>query len=73
MDLKSTRSGTVNGPSASRRPSDGVAKRLRARRTNDPTTGLSLRTADLVRVYLQALGNPEDPGRQAEVIAAAEL
>jgi len=27
----------------------------------------------LVRAYLKALGDPEDAGRQAEVIAAAEM
>jgi hypothetical protein len=57
----------------------GPAKKLRARRTNDPLANLEMntargrRTADLVRAYLAALGNPTDIARQAAVIAAAEL
>ena len=56
-----------------------VPSSQRARRTNDPLAGVNLNTAigrrvaDLVRGYLDALGNPQDVGRQAEIIAAAEL
>jgi hypothetical protein len=67
------RTASVGHASASRPPSDGVPSRLRARRTNDPTAGLSRRAADLVRSYLVALGNPQETGRQAEIIAAAEM
>ncbi|MEW6438813.1 MAG: hypothetical protein AB1508_16770 [Pseudomonadota bacterium] len=45
----------------------------RARRSNDPLAKLPRRVADLARAYLAALGDPEDIGRQAEIVAAAEL
>ncbi len=56
-----------------------VPRCSRARRTNDPFAGIDRNTArgrrvaDLVRSYLRALGNPADIGRQAQIIAAAEL
>ena len=56
-----------------------MPKRQRARRTNDPFAGLDMntargrRTADLVRAYLAASGNPDGIERQAAAIAAAEL
>jgi len=78
-DQHMNRTAIVGPASAFRAPSDGVAKRLRSRRSNDPTAGLSLitargrRVADLTRAYLAAVGDPRDLGRQAEVIAAAEM
>jgi hypothetical protein len=56
-----------------------LRKKRRAKRSNNPFAGISVntargrRTADLVAAYLQALGNPPEIERQAEVIAAAEL
>jgi hypothetical protein len=73
------RSATVNAPSPSRAPAAEPPSKLRARRTNDPLANLDMNTArgrriaDLVRAYLKGLGGPADVGRQAEVIAAAEL
>ena len=58
---------------------DGLPSKRRSRRTNNVLAGINLNTAigrrvaDLVRGYLDALGNPQDVGRQAAVIAAAEL
>jgi len=77
--LVETRSLSVKPSTALRSAFDELPKRLRARRTNDPCAGLGRNTAtgrriaDLVRSYLRALGNPTDIGRQAEVIAAAEM
>jgi hypothetical protein len=51
----------------------------RARRSNDPFADINTKTArgrrlaDLTRAYLQALSNPPEIERQAEVIATAEL
>jgi hypothetical protein len=56
-----------------------LPSRQRARRTNDPFSGIDTKTArgrriaDLVRAYLSALGDPVDVEQQASVIAAAEL
>jgi hypothetical protein len=68
-----------NAPISSRVLCANLPKSQRARRTNDPLADVNLNTArgrriaDLVRAYLAALGNPADAGRQAAVIAAAEL
>ncbi len=73
------RSAAVNAPSPGQPPGVGLPSRQRARRTNDPLSGIDLNTArgrriaDLVRAYLAALGNPTEIERQAAVIAAAEL
>ena len=73
------RSVAAAAPSSSRSRAAELPSRQRARRTNDPLAGLDLNTArgrriaDLVRAYLQMLGNPADIERQAAVIAAAEL
>jgi hypothetical protein len=56
-----------------------LPSRQRARRTNDPLADINMntargrRTADLVRAYMRAAGNPKEPERQATVITAAEL
>jgi hypothetical protein len=51
----------------------------RARRTNDPFSGLSKNTAigrrvaDLLRSFLRAMGDPDDVVLQANALRAAEL
>jgi hypothetical protein len=78
-EMLANRTASVASPSPQRLAGDALSKRQRARRTNDPFAGLDMntargrRTADLVRAYLVALGNPEDIERQAAAIAAAEL
>jgi hypothetical protein len=73
------RTTAVTASSAHRLTGDALPKRQRARRTNDPLAGLDMntargrRTADLVRAYLAALGNPDGIECQAAAIAAAEL
>ncbi len=73
------RSAAVDLPSRSHLPGDELPSRQRARRTNDPLADINMntargrRTADLVRAYMAAAGNPKGPERQAAVIAAAEL
>jgi hypothetical protein len=73
------RTAAVAPSSPQRLTGDALPKRQRARRTNDPLAGLDMntargrRTADLVRAYLAALGNPDNIERQAAAIAAAEL
>jgi hypothetical protein len=73
------RTTTVTPSSPHRLAGDALPKRQRARRTNDPLAGLDMntargrRTADLVRAYLAALGDPGSIERQAAAIAAAEL
>ena len=73
------RSIAVATPLSSRARGAELPSRQRARRTNnvfagiDTNTARGRRIADLVRAYLQALGNPAEIERQAAVIAAAEL
>jgi hypothetical protein len=73
------RTGRVAALSGLQVQGDGLPSKQRARRTNDPLAGIDTntaagrRTADLVRAYLAALGNPVEVERQAAVIAAAEL
>ena len=56
-----------------------VTTQQRSKRTNRPFAAHDLKTAcgrriaDLARAYAAALGNPADIGRQAEIVAAAEL
>ncbi len=78
--LVETRSLSVKPSTALRSAFDELPKRLRARWTNDAlagvdrTTARGRRIADLIRCYLSALPNAAgDVGRQAEIIAAAEL
>jgi hypothetical protein len=65
---------TANGHSGAALP-----RTHRSARSNNPFAGINRRTAggrriaDLVRQYLDALGNPQDIGVQAQVIAAAEM
>lgn len=53
--------------------------RQRSRRTNCPLSAYSLKTArgrriaDLAGSFAAAAGNPTDPVRQAQIVAAAEL
>ena len=73
------RSIAVATPLSSRARSAELPSRQRAKRTNNVLAGIDTNTArgrriaDLVRAYLQALGNPAEIERQAAVIAAAEL
>jgi hypothetical protein len=77
--LGENRPPAVSAQSASCALGDELPSKQRSRHTNDPLFGLHLNTArgrraaDLVRAYLKALGNPEDTGRQAAAIAAAEM
>jgi hypothetical protein len=77
--MLANRTSTVTASWPGQMAGDAPPKRQRARRTNDPFAGLDKltargrRTADLVRAYLVALGNPDSIGRQAAAIAAAEL
>jgi len=70
---------TAASPLSHRAPSAASPACQRARRTNNPLADVNLNTArgrriaDLTRSYLAALGNPADAGRQAAIIAAAEL
>jgi hypothetical protein len=64
--------------SASSKRGDGLTKRARSRRTNRPlsaagNTSQGRRIRDLYRAYAGALGNPDDPGTQAQLLAAVEL
>ncbi|MGB7099984.1 MAG: hypothetical protein WBD95_14630 [Xanthobacteraceae bacterium] len=79
MDQIALSSRADSAQSASDALCDGLPSKRRSRRTNnvlagiDVNTAIGRRVADLVRGYLAALGNPQDVGRQAAVIAAAEL
>jgi hypothetical protein len=77
--LVENRSLAVTAPPVDRAARADVPNSQRARRTNDPLSGMNMNTArgrrcaDLVRAYLKSLGDPYDAGRQAAVIQAAEL
>jgi hypothetical protein len=72
------RTTAVAEPSAFREPAARVPQ-VRSRITNSPlarangNTAEGRRLRDLMRAYTAALGNPTDPGTQAEIIRAAEL
>jgi hypothetical protein len=79
MDQIAHRSAAAHDASASRVLTAEPPRGQRAKRTNNALAGVNMNTArgrrvaDLVRSYLKALGNPDDVGRQAEIITAAEL
>lgn len=66
MDQIALSCGAVNTPSVSRAHRAELPSRQRARRTNDPLSGMSMNTArgrrfaDLTSSYLKALENPAD-------------